>query len=69
MPAVGATLKKAYEDTRSGHPSMPPLVQLCSSHGLGAEVKDNKKIEERRAQLKREAEQLAQNGRSCVKKP
>ena len=55
------------DSTRKRNPPKANILDLCSANVLGVEVKDNKKIEERRQEFRREAEQLAQKGRSCIK--
>ena len=69
-------IKAAFEEmderarqtsTGKRKPPKPNMLDICSGAGLGAEAKDNAKIEARRSELKREAEHLARSGQSCVK--
>jgi hypothetical protein len=72
LPYIKAAFEEVHQRVRQDNtgkrnPPKPNILDLCSRSGLGAEAKHDAKIQERRLQFKREAEQLAQNGKSCIK--
>ena len=71
-PEVEAAFAEAMERVRQQNTGKrnspkPNILELCSLKELGAEAKDNKKINERLERFKGEAQRMAQAGKSCIK--
>ena len=72
MPHVHAALEEYAEQVRQEimgdrKPEKPNMYRLCTRHVLGAEIRDANKLNAKLKEYLREAEQLLQKQKSCLK--